>query len=145
MSLVYQAETSVPVSREAAFAMAADIEAYPDFLPMCRATRITVRDGDRLSVDNLFGFGPVSARFTSHAALHPPGGLEVTSEDGPFERLAITWRFDALSEAETQVNFRFEAAFRSPLQEAAARAVSDRLAQRVLDAFSARLDHDQTN
>jgi len=80
-------------SPEQLFGLAADIESYPAFVPGCRAARILARDGDRLQVENVFGFGPLRHPFETRAELKPPGELVIVSRDGPWRHFSMSWRF----------------------------------------------------
>lgn len=89
------------------FAVAADIEAYPDFLPNCIATRITARDGDVQLVDNVFHWGPLPISFRTRATFDPPHGIDIRSVDSLLIDLALTWRFDACEDG-TDVTFEMD-------------------------------------
>jgi coenzyme Q-binding protein COQ10 len=80
-------------SPEQLFGLASDIESYPSFVPGCRAARIVERDGDRLRVENVFGFGPLRQLFETRAELKPPGELAIVSRDGPWRHFSMNWRF----------------------------------------------------
>lgn len=80
-------------SPEQLFALAADIESYPSFVPGCRAARIVARAGGRLRVENVFGFGPVRQPFETRAELKPPSELAIVSCDGPWRHFSMNWRF----------------------------------------------------
>jgi len=89
------------------FAVAADIEAYPEFLPNCVATRITARDGDALLVDNVFRWGPLPISFRTRASLDPPHAIAIRSVASLLIDLALTWRFDAC-DGGTDVTFEMD-------------------------------------
>lgn len=89
-------ERVLPYRPEALFDIAADVEAYPDYLPGWRAATIRLRDGNVLTTDQTIGFGPVTQRFTTLAILERPHELAVTAVDGPFEAFRMVWRFRQL-------------------------------------------------
>jgi coenzyme Q-binding protein COQ10 len=124
---------------ETLFAIAADIESYPQFLPWCRRARITAREANRLVVDNLFGLGPIEAGFESHAELDPPQGLVITSDDGPFKQFRLEWRFEPLSAGGTRASAAYEMALRASLLEPFARLSLAEVDQRVIRAFKQRV------
>jgi coenzyme Q-binding protein COQ10 len=76
------------------FALAADIESYPAFVPGCQRARIVGRDGDRLEVENVFGFGPLRQPFHTSAELKAPRELAIVSRDGPWRLFSMNWRFE---------------------------------------------------
>jgi coenzyme Q-binding protein COQ10 len=86
------------------YGVAVDVEAYPEFLPHCVATRIVRRETDALVVDNVFRWGPVPISFRSRAALDPPNGLDIRAIDGAPLELELKWRFAPFGQG-TQVTF----------------------------------------
>lgn len=120
------------------YRIAADVEAYPGFLPGCIAARVTARGPHGWRVDNVFGMGPLRARFVSFALPEPPCRLQVTSDDGPWRRLALDWRF-ADQPGGAAVSLRMEAVFRRPMVEMVARSLLARLEPRLVAAFRQRL------
>jgi coenzyme Q-binding protein COQ10 len=84
-------------SAEQMFSLAADIEAYPSFVPGCQRAQIVSRAGDgtreRLLVENEFGFGPARRFFHTRAEFDPPRGLSIVSRDGPWRLFSMAWRF----------------------------------------------------
>ena len=79
---------------EQLFALVADIERYPEFLPWCLAARIKERRADRIVADMIIGFRMFRERFTSRVALDAPRRIDVTYAEGPFRRLNNRWVFD---------------------------------------------------
>ena len=47
---------ALPYTPAQMYALVADVERYPEFLPWCRAARITRRDGDVLYAHLVIGF-----------------------------------------------------------------------------------------
>lgn len=80
-------------SPEDLFSLADDVEAYPDFVPACRAARVLKREGTWRRVENVFGFGALRFVFVSEARADPPRELVVESHDGPIRNLRLLWRF----------------------------------------------------
>jgi len=75
------------------FSIISDIEAYPQFIPNCTATRITARRGNEWLVDNIFRLGPVPLNFRTRAVLDPPHGIAIRSIDTGVIDLALKWQF----------------------------------------------------
>lgn len=125
-------------SPEQLYALAADIESYPRFLFWCEQARIKGREGNRLLVDNVFGLGPIRARFETRAVLDPTRSIEVTSTAPPFALLRIVWRFEADPRGGCTVSLSLEQAFRSPLVEMAAKPFLAGFEESVIRAFVKR-------
>jgi coenzyme Q-binding protein COQ10 len=83
----------IPVDREALFALVADVERYPQFLPMWRRARVYARDTDAYWTEQEVGFGPIRERFRTRTALSPPERIDVSSNDGLFRAFRILWTF----------------------------------------------------
>ncbi len=135
-------ETLVGFTRRQLFDLAADIESYPTFLPFCRAARILETHaldggGVKLVVDNVFGWQGFRTRFITEAAFSPPASIEIISEDHPFERLQIIWRFDEPVPGSCAVTFEILQAFRSGVVDVLAGLFASGLETRVIDAFAA--------
>src|SRR5713101_1996081 len=62
----------LPYTPEQLFALVADIERYPEFLPWCVGARIRERKPDLIVADLIIGFRMFRERFTSRVALAPP-------------------------------------------------------------------------
>jgi coenzyme Q-binding protein COQ10 len=84
----------LPYTQEQMYALVADIERYPEFLPWCVAARIKERRADFINADLVIGFRMFRERFTSHVKLDPPGRIDVTYAEGPFRYLNNHWIFE---------------------------------------------------
>lgn len=125
---------------EELYALAVDIESYPRFLPWCQKARIRTRDGDRMVVDNLFGLGPMQARFTSQAVEEPPQRLTITSQDGPFRRFRLIWEFEPLGEG-CRVEARYKMELHSPMLQSMASMALPTMEHKVVQNFKERIRH----
>ncbi|HEY9081510.1 type II toxin-antitoxin system RatA family toxin [Magnetovibrio sp.] len=94
----------VALSPDQLFAVAANIEAYPEFVPNCVATRIRQRTDDTWLVDNVFRWGPVPIRFRTRATMRPPREIDIRSIDSVLIDLSLKWRFVAY-DGGTEVTF----------------------------------------
>ena len=65
-------ERVLPYTPEQLFALVADIERYPEFLPWCVGARIKERRPDLIVADLIIGFRMFRERFTSRVSLDPP-------------------------------------------------------------------------
>ena len=123
---------------EAVFAVVADVERYPEFLPGIVSARIITREDGRWLVDNDFAIGPARFRFRSVAEFEPPQALTIRSNDRPWRRFLILWR---VRDDENGAWLSCEAAleFRSRALAALAAFAADEIEDRVRAAFAARL------
>jgi ribosome-associated toxin RatA of RatAB toxin-antitoxin module len=87
----------VPYPAEAMFALVADVEAYPEFLPGCTASSVLSREPGGLVASLSLAKGPFSSTFTTRNSLEPPRRLTMELVDGPFSSLHGEWRITPLA------------------------------------------------
>lgn len=128
------------------FALVADVEKYPQFVPLCSALRVRGRkqDGEGRQIvlaDMTVSYKMIRETYTSRIVLDEAElSIDVSNIDGPFERLENSWRFHPLSDTGCTVEFRLGYAFRSRLFESVAGAVFDRAFSHFSEAFEKRAD-----
>ncbi|MEQ1867355.1 MAG: type II toxin-antitoxin system RatA family toxin [Micropepsaceae bacterium] len=130
----------VPYTDEQMFALVADVERYPEFLPWCAAVRIRSREITTFTADLIAAFGVVRERFTSRVMLDP-GAKIITIEyiEGPFEHLTNVWRFNALTNG-CEVDFDIDFRFKSRALEVLISGVFTRAVEKMTRSFVARAD-----
>lgn len=132
------------------FALVADCESYPQFLPLCTALRVRRRetrdDGVEVMLAEMeVGYKAIRERFTTRVALDR-GQSEILVEyvDGPFRHLRNRWRFrdigDQAEAKRSEVEFFIDYEFRSRTLGALMGAVFDDAFRKFADAFEARAD-----
>ncbi|HVH80010.1 MAG TPA: type II toxin-antitoxin system RatA family toxin, partial [Stellaceae bacterium] len=84
----------VPYTPEQMYALVADIERYPEFLPWCVGARIRERSAVFINADLVIGFRMFRERFTSLVKLSPPSRIDVAYTEGPFRYLNNHWIFE---------------------------------------------------
>ena len=125
------------------FALVADIEAYPEFVPLCE--RLVVRsrkeEAERtlLTATLTVAYKFLRESFTSRVTLDRPGMI-IRAEyiEGPFRHLENIWRFEAADAGNSLVHFAIDYEFRSRTFAALMGAVFDRAFRKFADAFEAR-------
>src|SRR5271154_4494136 len=120
---------------EQLFALVADIERYPEFLPWCFAARIKERRADRIVADLIIGFRIFRERFTSRVALDAPRRVDVTYAEGPFRRLNNHWVFERV-QGGCRIDFYFE--FKSRLMQRVIEVLFGEAVRRMVGAFENR-------
>ncbi len=128
---------ALPYTQEQMYALVADVERYPEFLPWCRAARITRRDGDVLYADLVIGFKVFRERFTSKVTLNPPDSVHVEYINGPMRHLNNHWRFEPHDKG-CIIDFYVDFEFRSALLQAAIGLLFNEAVRRMVAAFEAR-------
>jgi len=146
----FETTRRVPHSAENMFDLVADVEKYPQFLPLC--TGLTVRSrqeddaGRTVLVANMsVGYKAIRERFTSRVTLDR-ANLRILVEyvDGPFSHLQNTWTFRPAPEQNgrgaCEVGFHIEYEFRSRMLGLVMGRAFDAAFRRFADAFERRAD-----
>jgi coenzyme Q-binding protein COQ10 len=127
------------------FAVVADVERYPEFLPLCTGlvvlSRRTEADGEELTAQMSVGYKAIAESFTTRVVTKPAEKrIEVTYLDGPFKRLDNRWHFsdDATGSI---VDFFIDYEFRSKLLAALVGAMFDQAFRHFAAAFEERAEH----
>jgi len=128
----------LPYTPEQLFALVADVERYPEFLPWCVASRIRRREGEVFFADLVIGFKMVRERFTSKVTLSRPDRVDVTYTEGPFHHLNNHWVFRALPDGGTEIDFFVDFEFRSKLLQTLIGALFNEAVKLMVSAFEKR-------
>src|SRR5690348_1229308 len=101
------------------FDLVADVERYPEFVPLCRALKVKSRTAKEegvqvLVADMTVAYKLVQETFTSRVTLDKPH-LQILVEylSGPFSHLQNRWTFRDAGEGVCDVEFFIEYEFRS--------------------------------
>ena len=127
----------IAAPRETLFDLVADVERYPEFLPMWREARVRDRGPNRYDTDQLVGFGLLCERFTTRTVLNPPEVIEVTSDDRLFQKFLIRWWFHEEGEGSLVV-VDLDWRTRSFLLQGAIDLVLAQTARMMIEAFERR-------
>ena len=132
-------ETRVlPYTPEQMYALVADIERYPEFLPWCVACRVSKRlSPTEFTADLAVGFKMVREQFTSRVSLVPHQGISVQYIKGPFAHLSNDWTFVPAPGGCT-VEFFLSFEFRSKMLQSLIGALFEEAVKRMVDAFETR-------
>jgi coenzyme Q-binding protein COQ10 len=141
----YETTRRVAHSPENMFALVADVEKYPQFLPMCEALSVRSRrerEGISLLVaDMTVGYKAIRETFTSQVVLRPDKNLiDVRYVDGPFKHLENRWTFEPADDGGCIIHFFITYEFRSRILGAMMGAMFDRAFRKFAEAFEKRAD-----
>ena len=142
----YSSKRRVRHSASRMFDLVADIERYPEFVPLCQALKIRQRtpkpDGTEIVVaDMTVSFKLVRESFTSRVTLDR-ANLKIMVEylKGPFSKLENRWHFEPRSETGCDVGFYLAYEFKSRMLAMLMGAMFDTAFQRFAAAFEKRAD-----
>jgi coenzyme Q-binding protein COQ10 len=130
-------ERVLPYTPEQLFALVADIERYPEFLPWCVGARIRERGPNLVVADLIIGFRMVRERFTSRVSLDPPQRIDVAYAEGPFRHLNNHWSFSP-DPGGCRVGFFVDFEFKSRLLQRLIEVLFSEAVRRMVGAFERR-------
>ncbi len=128
------------------FDLVADVEHYPEFVPLCRDLRVKSRTkkeegAEVLVADMTVAYKLVRETFTSRVTLDKPRlNILVEYLSGPFSHLQNRWEFRPLDEKTCDVEFFIDYEFRSRVLAALMGAMFDAAFRRFAEAFEKRAD-----
>jgi coenzyme Q-binding protein COQ10 len=124
--------------------LVADVERYPDFLPLCESLRVLRRqpgaNGTEVLVAEMgVGYKAIRERFTTRVTLDPQN-LRIVAEyiDGPFRHLENRWNFKEGEGGTCTVDFFITYEFKSRTLGMLMGTMFDRAFRKFTDAFEAR-------
>lgn len=127
------------------FDLVADVEHYPEFVPLCQSLTVrerTTAGGRQIIVaDMTVAYKVIRETFTSRVTLDRPN-LEIVVEylEGPFRRLNNRWRFRVVEASVCDVDFFIAYEFRSRALGLLMGAMFDAAFRRFAAAFEHRAD-----
>ena len=128
------------------FDLVADVERYPEFVPLCRALKVRQRtsgpDGTEVLIaDMTVAYKLISETFTSRVTLDRAKlCILVQYVDGPFSKMENRWTFAPLEVRACEVVFFIAYEFRSRMLAMLMGAMFEAAFRRFTTAFERRAD-----
>lgn len=127
----------LPYTPEQLFALVADVERYPEFLPWCVGARIREKKPDLVVADLIIGFRMFRERFTSRVTLTSPTRIDVAYTEGPFKYLNNHWNFVPVTGG-CRIDFFVDFEFKSRLLQRVIELLFHEAVRRMVGAFEGR-------
>jgi coenzyme Q-binding protein COQ10 len=142
----FSSKRQVQHSASQMFDLVADVERYPEFVPLCQSLRIRQRtqqpDGTEIVIaDMVVSFKLVKESFTSRVTLDR-ANLRILVEylRGPFSNLENRWSFEPKGEGGCEVTFYLSYEFKSRMLAMLMGSMFDTAFRRFAAAFEKRAD-----
>jgi coenzyme Q-binding protein COQ10 len=142
----FSSKRRVNHSAQQMFDLVADVERYPEFVPLCKSLKIRQRtpkpDGTEILISDMtVSFKLVREAFTSKVTLDRPN-LKILVEylQGPFSNLENRWTFEPKSDGACDVGFYLAYEFKSRMLAMLMGTMFDTAFQRFAAAFEKRAD-----
>ena len=126
------------------FDLVADIEHYPEFVPLCRSIKVGQRVAKGEGVETLrsemtVAYKMISETFVTRVTLDKPGlQIHVQYLEGPFRQLENRWTFRPRGENGCEVEFFISYEFRSRMLGLLMGSMFDMALRKFADAFEQR-------
>ena len=142
---IYETRHAVSHSADDMFALVADVELYPRFLPLCEDLKLKRRErrGDKeiLIATMVIGYRFMRESFTTEVTLDPSArAIDVHYLDGPFSFLENRWRFIPITPESCEIDFYIRYSFRSHLLERLMGGLFAKAVGKYTQAFERRAD-----
>lgn len=136
----------VPHTAEQMFDLVADVERYPEFVPLCQSIKVRQRSTNAAGHEVLISDMTVSFKlhketFTSRVTLDRAGRkILVEYVNGPFSTLENRWGFEPRGEGACEVSFFIAYEFKSRVLGMLMGSMFDTVFARMSAAFEKRAD-----
>lgn len=127
------------------FDLVADVEKYPQFVPLCRTLKVrsrTQKDNDTIVIAEMtVAYKLIQQTFTSRVTLDE-SNLKILVEylDGPFSRLQNRWTFQPTGEGASEIEFFIDYEFKNRTLAMLMGAMFDTAFRKFATAFEKRAD-----
>jgi coenzyme Q-binding protein COQ10 len=137
---LHREKRTLPFTPEQIFDLVADVESYPDFLPLWHAASISrsEQDDTLYFTEQTLQLGPVRKTFGTETSMQRPGRIQVCSNDPMFDEFIIQWLLEALPDNACRVDFSLSCKVASLLLKPIIEVVLGEAAQGIVDAFERR-------
>lgn len=125
--------------------LVADVEKYPEFVPLCESLKVRSRLADSagrpvIVAEMCVGYGLIRETFLSHVLIDRAAmTITASMREGPFRHLLNRWRFTAHARG-AEVEFLIDYEFKSFALQMLMGAMFDRAYGKYVSAFEARAD-----
>ena len=129
-------ERRVPHAPERMFALVADLEDYPRFIPNCSAMAVRpTSEADTVAAEMTIRFGPITQSYLSRVSLDPEAlTIRAVAERGLFRHLDSVWRFEPDGPG-TRIHFDIDFKIANPLIAAVAEPAFGQKQDEIMNAF----------
>ena len=143
-----QRSALLPYPQSELFALVADVERYPEFLPLLESVALVPQaepNPDIIEARVELKVAGMRERFVTRNHMQPPDRIELELLEGPFDQFAGYWLFTSLGAAgaeatgcKVELELRFELSRANPIVRRTYSALIERGAGKLVDAFCQR-------
>jgi len=128
----------VPFSAQQMYDLVNDVEAYEQFLPGCKQSRVIEANDTYMKAKMVLVKAGIEQELITENTLVQNTSIQMHLSQGPFKSLSGGWRFTPLSEDACKIQLDLEFSFTSRLVDMAFGKVFRTLTGNMVKAFSER-------
>jgi ribosome-associated toxin RatA of RatAB toxin-antitoxin module len=117
------------------FALVADIERYPQFVPWVASVDVLERKPGHVVARMHMQRSGVHEKFTTRSALAPPHRIDMHLVEGPFKSLEGCWTFEDIAGRGTRISLSIQFEFANPLLSMLLSRTFEKSCGQLVDAF----------
>jgi coenzyme Q-binding protein COQ10 len=127
----------LPFTDKYLFDLVLDIESYPEFLEECSSAKIISQDNEKIIADLAISFKGFEEKYRSEVTIGHDI-IEARATSGPFQYLYNKWKFNKISETETEIEFFIDFEFNNSLLSGIMNLIFQDRSSKMLLAFEKR-------
>lgn len=120
------------------YALVADVESYPQFLPWCSGVEVHSRSDDIVEASLELQRAGLKKRFRTRNVLTPERSISLQLVGGPFRHLSGGWQFTPLGDAGSKVALELEFEFDNKALDLMMGAFFEDTCNSLVEAFTER-------
>lgn len=140
---IYTKKKTLLYSQKQMYGLVADVKAYPDFLPWCKALTVVSCAGDTMRANMCVKLASYEVNFPSVVRFSPWDCIEIRNDEqgtGPLKLLHSSWRFQESAEGMCAVDFFIEVSLRNALLNPFLAAAMETAGAEMVEAFELRAE-----
>jgi len=120
---------------EQMFDLVNDVEAYPQYLPLCTNVKVLSQSPRHLHATITLSKGKIKMSFTTANSMEQGKQINMNLVDGPFKHLRGAWRFKPSGNGGCEASFQLDFEFSNGLLGLAFGGFFKEVAESFMDAF----------
>jgi ribosome-associated toxin RatA of RatAB toxin-antitoxin module len=131
----FSKQVTVPYRAEQMFDLVNDINAYPQFIPLCVSSEVHEEQDHKLRATIKIAKGKIGFGFTTVNTMEKGRSIVMSLENGPFKSLKGVWRFTPQGTHECIISLHFDFEFSNKLLGVALGGLFKQLCDSMVEAF----------
>lgn len=135
---IIRRQKNEPYSAQQMYQLVNDVDAYSEFLPWCKGSRVISESEESMEATILMAKGPLNRSFTTRNRLVSGRSIELNLVDGPFKHLNGLWEFEDRPEGGSTVKLMVDFDFSFGPARLILTPIFESIASSLVSAFSQR-------